>query len=272
MAKAKDTSAKDLITGFLTTYGLGSLGEWAWAQYLAGATVDQIMLEIREHPTYKARFPAMEALAQRGNAISESAYVEYEITTRRLLQQWGVTSGLYDTPDRIANLLINSVSASEINDRLQLAASAAYQSPPEVRQALQDRFHLQGGDFVSFYLDPDRALPLIQQQYQSAQVMGAARQQQVGINDAEADRLALNGVSFEQAQQGFGQVAATERLAYGSGEVIAQDQRVRAAFGDAAAAMQQRRVQASRAARFQGGGNAAETQEGVTGLGRSGSR
>lgn len=267
-----DEGAKAIIVGFLSRYGLGNLGEWAWAEYLAGSSIDQIMIDMRDRPEYKAKFPAMEQLAQEGRAITEEQYMSYERSTRQLLQSWGIPQGMYDTPASISKLLINDVSEAELNDRLSLAASAAYTAPAEVRQALTERFNLSPGDLVGFWLDPDKALPIIQQQYQSAEITGASRQQGVDVAYDIADKLAQQGVTYAQALQGFGEVQATEGLAAGQGEVASRDARVAAAFGDAAAAQQVQRVQDSRRAGFRQGGNAAETQEGVTGLGSAGTR
>lgn len=262
-------SAKAIIVGFLDRYGLGALGDWAWSEYLAGVSVDQIMLDMRDHPLYKQRFPAMEALAQQGRAISEAEYMAYETSTRQILQSYGVPQGMYDTPGDITRLLLNDVSVSEVNDRIQTAAAAAYTAPAETRQAIQDRFGVAGGDLIAFWLDPDKALPIIQQQYQSAQITGASRQQKVSIDYDEADRLAANGITYQQALAGFRQVASTEGLAYGQGETAGTAERVAGVFGDAAAQQKVTRVVKGRQAGFRGGGQAAEDREGVTGLGSS---
>lgn len=260
--------AKSIIRSFLSQYGLESLGDWAWDQYLNGASVEQIMLDIRERPEYKQRFPAMEQLAQAGEAISEIDYINYEKTTRQLLQQYGITPGLYDTPEGIAQLLINRVSTVEVNARLQQAAAAAYSTPQEVLDGLRAMgYDLQAGSLASFYLDADRALPLIEQQYRAAQVYGAAAQQKIALDVSEAERLAKQGISWQQAQEGFRNVAATAALASGEGETVGQGTRVAAAFGDQAALEATTRVQKGRRARFAGSGGAAESQQGAVGLG-----
>jgi hypothetical protein len=265
-------SAKAILQGTLDQYGLGALADFAWSEYLAGASMEQIMLDIRDRPEYKQRFPAMEQLASSGEAITEAAYIDYEKTVRGLLQQYGITPGLYDTPEGIADLLTNRVSASEVNSRLQLAAANAYSAPAEVRDAFFSEYGGQPGDLVSYYLDPDRAAPLIQQQWQAARVMGAATQERLSLQRAEAERLAANGVTFEQARAGFGQVRSLAPLTTGPGERIDQSELIDATFGGADAAKKLARVQNSRRAAFAGGGSAAETQQGVSGLGGASTR
>lgn len=265
--------ARSIITGFLRQYGLEALGAWAWDQYLNGSTVDQIMLDIRQRPEYQARFPAMEQLAQAGKAISEAEYIDYERTVKGLLQQYGIVNGMYDTPQGIAELLIKDVSAAEVNSRLQRAAYATFQAPEEAVTALRDRFGINSpGALMSWFLDPDKAMPLIEQQWAAAQITGAASRQRVALDVAEADRLSKQGISYEQAVQGFGQVAELERLGAGMGETADQRTVTRGVFGDQAEAARTRRVQQSRQSQFRGGGQAAETQEGVSGLGSASSR
>src|SRR5262245_5462889 len=96
-------SAKQLITNFLTNYGLGSLYTWAWNKYLAGESVAQIMLELRDTKEYKQRFPAMATLAKDGRAITEQDYINYEQGVRSLLQQYGIAPEMYSSRADIAD-------------------------------------------------------------------------------------------------------------------------------------------------------------------------
>lgn len=265
--------ARSLIRGFLRQYGLEQLGDWAWDQFLSGATVDQIMIDIRDHPAYVARFPAMQELAKQGKAISELEYIDYEKSIRSLTQQYGIVGGMYDTPAGISKLLLADVSAAEANSRLQRAAFAAYQAPPEAVSALSEQFGLNDpGKIASWFLDPERAMPLIEQQWATAQISGAARRQHVGVDWQTAEGLSKDGITYEQAVQGFGEVSDTERLGGGFGETASTAQRTRGVFGDAAARTATQRVQRGRQAAFRGGGGGAETQEGVSGLGAASSR
>lgn len=266
-------SAAAIIANALRDYGLSDLGDWAWSQYLATGSMDQVFIDLRSQPAYKARFPAMEALARQGKAISEGEYVSYERSVGQLLQQYGIPRGMYDTPQGIAELLVKDVSAAEVNSRLRIAASAAMQAPQEVRDSMQQMYGVDPGHLTAYYLDPDKALPLIEQQWAAAQVSGAAAKQKAAIDAAEAERLAAQGVSYDQAMQGFGQVAATAGLGQSVGGDIA-DERTRreAAFGDVQAQQKVASVQRGRAAQFQAGGGAVETQSGVSGLRRTSPR
>ena len=270
MATTAEADARTLITNALDQYGLGSLGTWAWNRYLETGSTAQVMLELRDQQAYKSRFPAMEALAKSGQAITEAAYVNYEQTVGNLLQQYGIPRGMYDTPDQIATMLTHNVSPSEVNQRLQIATTAAYNAPPEVKAALAQQFGVSGGDLTAYFLNPDKALPLIQQKVATAEVAGAAERQQVAVDQATAERLASQGITYDQASQGFGQVAGLQTLKGVGGEAPTEADLIGAAFGDQAAAAKVGRVQAGRAAAFQAGGGAQAATSGVSGLGSTG--
>jgi hypothetical protein len=271
MAITDSTSAQVLLNDFFASRGLASLGTWAWDLYKQGMSVDEIQLRMYDTPEFKARYPAYETLAQQGRAISVDAYQAYEKTTRDLLHQYGIPTGMYDTPESIAKMLVNDVSVSEQNDRLQIASAAAYSAPQEVRDALANQYGVASGGLVAYFLDPDKAAPLLQKQWQASQVTGAAYRQQMALDVAEAERLAAQGIGYDEAVQGFGQVAAQKGLGAGIGETVDEAARVAAVFGDTAAQAQVQRVQKGRAAQFGGGGGAADGQAGVSGLGSSSS-
>jgi hypothetical protein len=266
---ASQKSALAIVTDFLRMYGLESLGAWAWNKILAGETPSQIELDLPQTPEYNQRFPAAKKLAEEGRAITPGEYIAYEQSTRELLQRYQVPSGMYDSADMIADLLIKSVSPAEVSDRLRIAATAAYKAPKEVQDALRENYGVTMGDMTGYYLDPDRATPLLEQQYAAAQISGAATQQNVQASVKEAERLAAQGVTYEQAREGYGNVAATGALGSGLGEAetAGQGTRVAGVFGDQAAAKKVERVVKSRQAQFGDQGGAAADSTGVSGLG-----
>jgi hypothetical protein len=270
-ASLEDVSAQTFLNDFFASRGLATLGTWAWDLYKQGVSVDEIKLRMYDTPEFKTRYPAYETLAKAGRAISVDAYQAYEKTTRDMLHQYGIPAGMYDTPESISKLLINDVAPTEMNTRLQIAAAAAYSAPQEVRDALQNQYGVQGGGLIGYFLDPDKATPILQRQWEASQVTGAAYRQKLALDVAEAERLAAQGVGYDEAVQGFGQVAAQSALGTGSGETVDQNTQVAAVFGDAAALSSVQRVQRSRAAQFGGGGGAQDSQQGVTGLGSSSS-
>src|ERR1051325_2778839 len=168
----EQSSAKALITQTLSTYGLGSLANWAWTKWQNGESIDQIMLELRQTPEYNTRFPAMDALSKSGRAISEAQYINYEQSAASIFKAAGLPSNLYDTPDDFASFLTNDIALPELQSRVQAYQSAAFSAPQVVRDELQNLYGVTPGELTAFFIDPDKALPLIQNRYAAAQAAG----------------------------------------------------------------------------------------------------
>jgi len=269
---AAQKSAKAIIEATLARYGLGGLGAFAWNLYLAGAPTEQVMLEIRNRPEYKTRFAGMAALAAKGRAISEEAYLDYERSAVQMFRAAAIPLGFYDEPSDFAAYIGGEVSLKELENRITMAQSASLTAPLETRQKLQELYGITGGALTAYWLDPTKALAVITRQYTAATLAGEALRQGVGVGLTTAERLATLGVSEEQARQGFGQVAAARELGMtlpGEAETqVNPEDLVDTAFGLNAAATERVRTKAERRrASFAGAGGYASSQQGVTGLG-----
>jgi hypothetical protein len=265
-----DTSAQAILYDFLDQYGLGKLAAWAWDLKKGGATMEEIVLAMYEQPAFIEMYPAYKVLAERGEAISLGEYRQYTADVRNYLHEYGIPKGMYDTPEAIGKLMINNVSRKEVQDRLVLAADAAYRAPKEVTDAIRERWNLGNGDLVAYWLDPDKALPLLEQQYKSAQVQGAAAEAGFATSLAQYDRLAAQGVDYATARRGYAEVRRVEDLTnteFGQDGQITREELVGGAFGSAAEATEIERESARRRARYQAGeGGAAAGNTGVSGL------
>lgn len=264
-------SAFDTIRQALDQYGLGNLATWAWGRFQSGASMDQIMLEVYQRPEFKATYPEYEVLAQKGRAYSVAELQAYRKAVVGIFQSYGIPQSFYDTPEELSNFAANEVSVAEISKRVAAASRAVYQSPPEVRSELERMYNIQPGQLIAYWLDPEKAEPMIQQQFTSAEIGAQAMRTGYGmLTRQEAEQLAGAGVTSEQAQQGFSQLAAAQPLfqPLREGEQgITQEVQLGAAFGQNAAAMrqvEQRRQQ--RQAEFQAGGGFAMGREGIVGL------
>jgi hypothetical protein len=265
-------SAYAVLGQALSEYGLGHLTDAVWQQYLVTNDANAVMFAMRNDPTnplyaeFHKRFPAYKALAESGRAISPAEYVQYERSVAQLVQAYGLPAGVFDADTDITEMLLNDVSVTEAKERFDMAATAAYSAPQEFRDALQTEYGMSPGDMVAYWLDPDRAMPVLERQFSSARLMGAAAEQALQVGRQQAERMYELGITYEAGRQGFQQVAATEGLGTGPGETIGVEERVDAAFGDQAAREKQRRVQSSRVGQFEGGGNYAASAEGIAGL------
>lgn len=268
---SSDASAKAIIQGFLENYGLGGLAEWAWSQYANGAPIEQIMLDLRKRPEYKARFPAMEALAKKGMAISESQYVDYERQATGVMRAAGLPEGFYDQHGDFTKFLTSEVSISELNDRVQLAAQAAFTAPAEVRSELNRLYGIGAGDLTAYWIDPDKALPLLQQKFVAAQIGGASQRTGFGnLAVSEAERLASLGI--DNPTQGFDTLVSNKELFTPlpgePGEAIGRGDQLAAAFeGNVDAQNKIEKRARTRLAPFASGGGFALSKEGFGGVG-----
>lgn len=256
----------EVMRGLLTQLGLQSLYQRVVDYIINGYDADAIQILIRTTPEYKQRFPAMEALAAKGRAISEVDYINYEQTAAGLERRYGLPSGML--MNNVTSLLTNEVSPSELNDRVILAASAAIQAPQEVRDTFKNYYNIDTGGMTAYFLDPDVATPLLEKQYASAVIGMEAARQGIGIDVFGAENLQQLGITQEQARQGFGTVAAGASLAEGRGDVVSQKEMIAATLGGQQEAQKAvERAVSGRLGRFQGGGEFLQQGGAAVGLG-----
>lgn len=276
--QADGTSAKATLAATLSSYGLSSLTDWAWGQYLSGVPADQIMLDLRGRPEYAQRFPGMAALSQQGHAISEAQYISAEQSYSSQMRAYGLPAGFYDDPTDFAKLISGNVSAQEFGDRLSMAEQAAMSNPQgvELRNQLASLYGIPNaqGAATAYFIDPDRAEPLIKQQFASAQASAISNQSGFGsLTLGQAEKVAGTGASTDALSQGFASLSQMGELTHGlvgdaGSQGVSRDQLLNATFaGDGAAQAALKKEQQRRTAAFAGGGGYAGNQTGLTGLG-----
>lgn len=260
----------------LNTYGLGALAHWAWNEIVNGASNSQVLLDMYQQQPFKDRFGAIFDRQAKGlPALSPADVINYEAKASELMKAAGIPAGFWDSPSDFRKLLANDVGIDELGQRIDLAVTAAYQMPKEVRDVYARDYGLGPGDWAANFLDPTQAEPLLKKRLMAAQIGGTALTTGYGATTrAQDERLAELGVTGGQAQQGFSTLAQSHEL-FGSlpGENttgISQEDQFAAAFGGNAEAQQaiQKRAQQRQAA-FGGGGGFSTSQEGFTGLGNA---
>lgn len=262
----RSMSATETLRGILQSYGLNGLFTKVKEFIQQGYDPDAIMILIRTTPEYKQRFPAMDALAAKGRAISEGEYISYENTAASLERRYGLPQGML--MGNVTNLLTNEVSAAELNDRVILASSASIQAPQELKNQFQQYYGIDQGGLTAYFLDPAIATPLLEKQYASAIIGTEATRQGIGLDVYGAENLQSLGITQEAARQGFGTVAASKELETGRGDVVTQQELISGTLaGNEQARQGIERAAMGRIGRFQGGGSFAQTQQGVGGLG-----
>lgn len=268
-------SAKSIIANLLEQYGLGNLTDFVNKLITEEDIVsgDVILGRIRMTEQYKARFAGNEARRKAGfNALSEAEYVNLENTYRQLMRASGLPQGFYDQNDDFTQLIAGDVSPSELSSRINNGYLAVQQANPQVVAEMRRLYGVDDSALAAYFLDPAKATPILLRQAQAAQIAGeATTQAQRELTAAQAEQLAVAGVSPEQARAGFQTIAQAGELFVplpGTTETgMTTEEQLGGVFGTSAAAQQRlRQRQRERAAAFEAGGRFAGQGTTVSGL------
>lgn len=268
-------SAYDVINDLLRMYGLEELTTFVGNIITQSDVVDTNVLlgEIRQQPQYQQRFAANEARRRAGlNVLSEQQYLALENTYRQYMRASGLPANFYDSNEDFQNLIANDVSPGEFAERVNQGYEAVRFADPTVIAQMQELYGVSEGDLAAYFLDPEKATPVLLQRAQAAQTAAGAAQAGMQLTTEEAERLAQEGITQQQARAGAAAITQAEELFQPTtGEqdgAFTREEQLGAVFGtDPAAAQRLRQRQRRRQAAFEGGGGFATGQGGqVTGL------
>jgi hypothetical protein len=195
------------ILNLFTSYGLGSLAPNILQYVQQGYSADTISILLQQTDAYKQRFAGNELRKKAGLAVlSPADYLATEDSYKQIMRSAGLPAGFYDSPTDFVNFIGQDVSPTEMNSRVQLASSATVTASPYYKQALSD-MGLSHGDMTAYFLDPGKAVPLLQQQATTAAIGSEALARGLGFDQGYATRLAQAGFSQSQAAQGYSQIS-----------------------------------------------------------------
>lgn len=284
-----DTQAT--LRATLAEFGLAGLADWVWNQYINGSPVERIFLDIRTTPEWQAEYGAtIGELAKKGVAISEREVIALRRQFMQVAQSWDLPTGFFDSRDDFDSWIANLRSPVEFNDLAAEAAAAATEwasspdgltelagrpvGPDEAASVAEEMQRLYSvGSLTAYYLDPQRTLALARRQTTAARIGVQARRSGFGqLTRSEADQLASQGITAEQAQRGFSgleqNVELFTPLPGEAGQGIDRGGQLGAAFGgDVAAASDIEKRRRQRQGTFAGGGQFAGNRTGLGGLG-----
>lgn len=265
-------SGRAVLESMLNEWGLGGLAGWAWQKVTQGVSNEQLVVELRQTAEYKQRFQGLAARQKKGlPAISEAAYLAYENQARQVMRAYGLPPGFYDQPEDFANYIAEDVSIAELNERIQTASDLYLTEPPETRAEFTRLFGMSPGDGIAYFLDPDRALPVLQTRMRNAQIAGTASRMGIGsLSEAEAGRIGeLAPTGFEEGLANMAALQGVTSGTVGEGTDIDRGTTIEAVFGGNEQARQQiTRRQRQRQAKFSGGGTFTASS-GRTGIGQA---
>jgi hypothetical protein len=205
-----------LLEATFNQYGLESLAPLIKGYMQQNMGPNQAALLLKQTPEYKARFAGNETRKAAGlNMLSEAEYLALENSYTNLFGSYGVKNLANRT--QFAGLIGNDVSSTELNSRLDLAVNQVQNADPTVVSTLKQFYpSISNQDLVSYFLAPGETLPQLQMQVQSADIGAAATQQGLATSQSSAEALAKYGVTYGQAQVGYGKIAealpATQKL------------------------------------------------------------
>jgi len=268
----RQRDARTVIAQMLQTYGLGDLADYTYREIIAQdiTNPDVIMFRLREQPAYQRRFSANAARARKGLAeLDPASYIALENQYRETLRANGMPANFYDQTDDFTALLEGDVSPSELNERVQSGYRAVADADPEVKRQMQQLYGVSESELAAYFLDPERAAPLLTRQARAAQIAArGAEQGGIQLTGALAEDLARRGITEAEAQRGFQEIGALGELTQTfAGETpLTQQQIVEQQFGVNVQAQQElERRRKLRTGEFAGGGQFTRTTGATSG-------
>lgn len=253
------------MEALLSRYGLEDMTRWVADAIINNKSQEQIMLEIYDQPEFRKRFPAIVGRENAGlSPISVEEYLSYEQAAESLGSTWGLRL----TKEEVDQLLIHDVSAHELEQRFNIAATAMYSSAPETRAELQRLFNIGPDHLMRYWMNPKKEIGNLQNQYRMGEIAGAALRVGYGqVQMADAHRLLEAGFDESAAMEGFAtlsQIGALFRpLAHGE-SVVSRETQLDFLTGDVETARMIERTARERLARFSGAGGFGTGGEGFT--------
>lgn len=189
-------------------YGLGSLAGKIYDYAKQGYGADTISLLLQNTKEYQERFAGNVERQKAGlPVLSPADYLSTEQAYRQIMQDAGLPKGFYDSPTDFKNWIAGDVSPTEVKGRVDLASANLMQSSPETLSALKNMYGVDDKYITAYFLDRNRALPLLQKQAQAAQFGGEALKRGLTTNTQDLEDFVTAGLSLGQVSQGFQAVA-----------------------------------------------------------------
>ena len=187
--------ARDYLRELFGTFGfsaedvnqlMSELEPWIIQGYADGDG-EALMMKFRGTTTYQQRFAGMAELKGRGQAISESEYIQLESSYRNVMQNYGLPTTFYDKPEDYARLIGAGLSVNEVEQRVVAAKQALN---PLVAQELQEYYGVSAGTGMAYLLGLTNAEGVaLESARTQEQIRTGARAAQIG---AAAERAGFS--------------------------------------------------------------------------------
>jgi hypothetical protein len=169
---------------------------------------EQLKLDMRELPTYKARFAGNTTRVSAGlNALSESDYLQQENDYSEIFKMYGV--GNLSSRSQFSSLIGGNISVTEATKRVDAAVKRVKNGDPAVLTTLRTLYpNITDTDIVSYFLKPGEMLPELERKTTVAEIGATAGQfgmKETGL--AKFEDLQRYGVTLATARAGYGTIA-----------------------------------------------------------------
>jgi len=225
-----DSNALNALNALFAGYGFpADFGNYIKTMFAAGYQDAATIANIAQNPkTFTSNDPAVQAafngLSQEWQArfsgnqlrmangldpLPASQYIANEQSYKQVMQMAGLPASTLSN-DVLGKLMAQDVSPAEVQTRVNAALQAVQSEDPFVIQQLQTQHGMTLGSIALHLLDPTIAASVIQQQVAAAQIGAEAARVGSNINQDYAMKLAGQGVTQGQAQQGFQSIATQQ--------------------------------------------------------------
>jgi hypothetical protein len=211
---AERRDAFSIIKSTLTTYGFTAAEIAELSTFIESGLTnakmgpEQLKLDMRELPTYKARFAGNTTRVSAGlNALSEADYLQQENDYSEILKMYGV--GNLSSRAQFSSLIGGNISVTEATKRVDAAVKRVKNGDPAVLTTLRTLYpNITDTDIVSYFLKPGEMLPELERKTTVAEIGATAGQfgmKETGL--AKFEDLQRYGVTLATARAGYGTIA-----------------------------------------------------------------
>lgn len=263
-------NAYEAIRLMFDGFGLGSLAPKILEYVQQGYGSDTITMLLQRTDEYKQRFAGNEARKKAGlPVLPPNEYLATEQAYRQIMRNAGLPNGFYDSPEDFNRFLAVDVSPTELKTRVDLAVQATEFADPALTKALKAQ-GVDTGAITAWFLDEKKAIPLITKQMNAAQIGAAALRNSLEMDPTRSMEWAKQGVTADQAKQGYGQIAGflpeASKLGTIYGDLYDQQTAEAEIFGESGVAGEKRKKLASQE-RASFGGSVGGAKGGLAGTG-----
>ena len=256
--KGANRDAATALIDLFSQYGLQSLASKIIDYVKQGFSTDTMSVMLQETPEYKKRFAGNEIRKKAGlSVLSPSEYIATERQYRQVMSQAGMPKGFYDQDSDLEKFIGNDMSPTELQDRVKAWQDVAQQDKATTDE-LQRLYGMSTSDYAAYLMDPQRALPILQDTARAVDFAAAGKRHGFEIDKSLAEQFGGGAfdVSAQDAEKGFQAIqevqADTDKLAklYGLGGYSVTDAANEVFGGDADAANKRKKAASEERATF----------------------